>query len=195
MLAANRNFSPLRNYGAIVVFGLLLWLIPAPAGATVMHYADVARLVETSDKIVHAVIGEQEVRLKDGKPWTYTTVEVRRTFQGESKEALTIHQWGGSSGELTGSIPGDARLEEGREVVLFLRRNPEHSGYALTALSQAVFEVYDEGSLRLVRRDLQDLAFVVRQDDGVHLADHREPAHEWSAFVDVLEALVETAVE
>ncbi len=161
-----------------------------------MRYADIDRLVEISDVIVHATVTDRHSVLDDERrPWTQTTLEVHRTFYGPTKEELVFHQWGADEGPRRGRIAGDPRLDPDQEVILFLRRDTARDGLSLAALSQSVFYVHKRDEGRLVRRDLSDLRLVVPGKRGSASVHHDEPAHEWSIFTSVLISLVEEREE
>lgn len=178
-----------------------LTLLPLSAHATVMRYADVERLVEISDLIVHATVLDSQFTLDEaGQPWTYTTIGVHQTFMGEHQSELIIRQWGAHEGKRQGRITGDPDLVKDREIVVFLRRDEQIKDgpietFALTALSQALFEIHYESGRRIIQRDLKGLAFVVTDNKGTRTVHHSEPPHMWETFLDILGPLVEARVD
>lgn len=165
--------------------------IPTDATATMMRYADVDRLVDISDVIVHATVTDRQTVIDDERrPWTETTVDVHHSFRGPETDELVFHQWGADDGPRTGRIAGDPRLDVGQKAVLFLRRDTARDGLSLAALAQSVFYVERQDERRLVRRDLSDLALVAPGDEDTAVVRYDEPPHEWSIFVAVLESLI-----
>lgn len=142
-------------------------LFASTASATVMTYADLDRLVEISDVIVHGTVTEQHSYLDDEQERvvTDTTLEVERNFYGASSEEVTFQQWGGEYDGEIHRIPGDAQFQEGEEVVLFL-----HEGdgvLAPAALGQSKFQVRefgDEG--KVASRDFSDIELLIERPDG-----------------------------
>lgn len=186
MLTTRHTLAPV----AAMAMAVAVLVAPLDAQATMMHYADVDRLVEISDVIVHATVSERQTVVDDEqRPWTETTVEVHHSFRGPEVDELVFHQWGADEGPRTGRIAGDPRLDAEDEVVLFLRRDTARDGLSLSALAQAVFYVDEGDERRVVRRDLSELALVVPGDEHSGTVRHREPPHEWSIFVAVLESL------
>jgi hypothetical protein len=183
-------------YLAVVLFGL--WTLPS--SATVMRFADLARLVEISDMIVQGkVVDARTYRSgSDGQVVTDTTVEVSRSFYGKSERRVTFQQWGGAFEGSHRVIPGDASFEQGEEVVVFLHNgggdgyDPEKSGgLYLSALGQAKFRVVRDDEDVRVERDLEDMVFM---EDGAGVPGtmviRPSEAIELPSFVAELESLV-----
>lgn len=143
-----------------------LSLAPNSASATVVEYASPAELVDLSDVVVRADVVDREsfVDQKQGRILTHTTLAVRERLLGDVDAELTIEQWGGTVGERTSTVPGDAQFEVGEEVVVFLRRDPSREDVLfLTALAQSKYTVDRSDGPALVARDLSDLV-VLRAD-------------------------------
>lgn len=191
---------PLNSVLVCILGFVATCLAAGNANATVMRYADLERLVEISDVIVHATVEDRRTHIDDDHGlWTETTVTVHHTYWGESTQMLVFHQWGGRRGARIDTIAGDPQLEVDQEVVLFLRRddgrNAAHSDLALAALSQAVFTVEEIDGHRMVRRKLADLSFLVAGSEGSGITEHSDPAHDWAAFKEILEGYINAARE
>lgn len=151
---------------AILLAVALIWT--SNAAATVMRYADMARLIEISDVIVHGTIAEQNTFFdKDrGHIVTNTTLNIKHAFLGDVTHSVRFQQWGGTFEDKTAYIPGDAHFEKDEEVILFLRRGFDGDNKLyLSALSQAKYKVHrnDDGKT-IISRDLSDLSFVFPED-------------------------------
>ncbi len=174
-----------------VLMGALLWT--ANASATVMRYADMSRLIEISDVIVHGKIVEQKSFFDQerGHILTNTTVEVKHAFFGEVSQTVRFQQWGGTYEDKISYIPGDARFEPGEEVVLFLRYgHPGDDRLYLSALSQAKYTVHrNQSGDALISRDLSDLSFVLPSDPTPVSGINERPTSEQS-FYATLQSLV-----
>ena len=174
---------------AMAVFSVAL--APTSAQATVVRHADIDRLVEISHLIVHGVIQDSSVEVDREARWLLTSVEVQEVFAGERSatnlDELRIRQWAGQNGSSRGRIAGDPKLVAGDEVVLFLRRDPDRQGWALAALSQAVFYIDGQGPRRRVRRHLEGLHLLQGDGAAPSATSHEEPDHHWSVFLGVLE--------
>lgn len=178
---------------AVTVCLLGSLLLPSSADATVMRYADLARLVETSHIVVKGTVQDLNTRTEsDGTMWTEIHVDVAQVYMGEVGGELVFEQWGGEDRGRQARIPGDARLERGQEVVLFLIRDENSPRIALTALSQSVYEIRrDASGNRLVYRDLGDLSFLMPTEEGSRIVHHRDPPHDWYAFESILQEIIE----
>lgn len=189
-----RLFSaPLPALTALIA----LLILPLSADATVMRYADLDRLVETSDIVVHATIVETTTRPdEDDVLWTHITAEVHENFMGlvaQNKDTKTVlfEQWGGEFEDRRALIPGDARLSAGQEVILFLSLHEESQKLTLTALSQAVFEIHEDANgTRRAQRDVDELSFFIPGKTDRPIAHHHEPPHDLAQFKDILRAII-----
>ncbi|PIW01770.1 MAG: hypothetical protein COW42_03875 [Deltaproteobacteria bacterium CG17_big_fil_post_rev_8_21_14_2_50_63_7] len=139
-------------------------LLATSASATTARELSMAELVEASDLVVVAeVLSLNSYRAEDGIIYTDTTVQIDEVLVGEvATKQVVIRQWGGTVGEATLVIPGDAHLHKGEQVVLFLAdREPQNGVLFLTGLSQSKYEVVGsttDGDTMLVQ-NLEGLVF------------------------------------
>lgn len=159
---ARRELSRMTLVLTALALAFGLSLLARPAQATVMRYADLARLVEISDIIVQGTVAEQSTYFDkaQGRVVTDTTFAVQRAFSGKVKERVTIQQWGGTYEGVTHMIAGDARFEKGEEVVVFLHRGAD-GVVALSALGQSKYSVVKTSTGKLVSRDFGDISILV----------------------------------
>lgn len=183
-------FALLRRLIAFVLAVVLFF--PQPAGATIMVYASVEELAESSDAIVHArVIGLSTEEDDDGLLWTAVQLAVQRTYLGEEAKERVIYQVGGEKDGRQVRIPGDAYFWVGQEAVLFLLEDEESGRLSLNGLAQGLFELRDRGpDGRQAERDLRGLSFYVRTSSGAQILRHVDPPQEWTIFEQVLERLI-----
>ncbi len=167
-------------------------LVGAAASATVMLYADLARLVELSDTIVQGRVVDQHTFLdpKTRQVTTETTVEVDHVFFGEPVETVTISQWGGEYDDKLSRIPGDALFDPYEEAVLFLVEGKDQwAGRSyLTALGQSKYTMLRSNGEISVFRNLGDLAFMDVATNEIE--PRRSEIYEYRTFVAELEALI-----
>lgn len=201
MLQLHRHVR-LCSLHAVLAWALFLLtsLVATSAGATVMRYADIERLVELSDAVVHATVEARRTHIGDDRSlWTETTVIVHHTFMGAPQQTLVFYQWGGRRANRTDTIPGDPELEVGQELILFLRRDDQRRSapgeLTLAALAQSVFTVEVVAGDRLIRRNLSELSFLVTEAKGTQITKHSDPAHHWTAFIEILEGHIEARQE
>ena len=120
---------------------LLLWATPAQA-TTAIAVSD-AQQALLSDVVVIAVVGEHQYQINTrfNMIETQTKLHLEEVLYGtlppQLKQAgvVQLTQAGGSIGDRTLFIPGDARLKQGERCVFFL--NEETGNWYLTALQQS----------------------------------------------------------
>lgn len=178
----------------VAVLGLLIsvGLLVSSASATIMKHADLPRLVEISDVIVHGKVAEQDTYFDEDQQRVVTdvTISVKRNYHGAEGDSVTFQQWGGELNGTLHKIPGDASFENGEEVVVFLHRG-DGGVTALSALGQSKFQVLRNGGRTMVLRNLSEMSFLLDKSDGsteiTHMPDEK---HGLESFSAELEALV-----
>ncbi len=163
-----------------IVAGLFVLLAAPAAQATSALYVTDVEQAKLSTAVVVATVGQSrfEMSKQYETPITLTEVSVDEVLHGTAPKAVTIEQMGGTVGKISTYIPGDARLEQGTKVVLFLR-NVE-GGWYLTALEQSQYVVVN-GELR---RTLTSGIFI-RNPEG-HLVEFKEPSDAPAKTIDTL---------
>ncbi|MBW1879870.1 MAG: hypothetical protein JRJ84_16025, partial [Deltaproteobacteria bacterium] len=104
-----------------------------------------------------------------GRPNTFTRVDVEQVQHGTATAALIIRQLGGTLGETHTGISGDATLEKGERIVLFVKEGVERGDegfWFLTALGQSAYHVLGEGPDAPVRRNTDGMDLLVRASSG-----------------------------
>lgn len=139
---------------------LALVAAPGAAEATVAVELPRPQLIADADLVVRVTV------LDHRSAWdadntairTWTRLRVAEYLKGSGPSELTVRQIGGEADGLAQYVPGDPRLREGAELVVFLRRG-EGVNF-LTAMAQSVFYV-ERGAdgAAYVRRDLTGLTF------------------------------------
>lgn len=151
---------------ALVAIALAAMVHAFGAGATVVVPLSRAQLVERSDFVVRASVVSQHSEWSPDRSQivTLTRLRVATYYKGSGPQELTVRQFGGTVDGITSRVPGDGRLSQGQDVVLFLRRG--EGVVFLTALAQAVYHVvHTPGEQPTVRRDLHELTFA-RLENG-----------------------------
>lgn len=142
--------------------GLALTLFTAaPADATVVVHVDRPQLVDMSDLVVRATVGNLASRWNEGHTQilTLTRLSVTQYLKGAGPAELVLRQFGGEVDGLVSRISGEAYLQPGQDVVLCLRRGD--GVVYLTAMAQSVWFVSAQpaAALPTVQRDLSGLTF------------------------------------
>ncbi len=141
---------------------LLLLFASSPAWATVSTRLTVAQLTAEASLVVHADVVDRYVvpaRGPRGEIYTRTILSVHRYLEGDGPTTLVVQQLGGHLGDLSMRVTGNARLEEGDEVVAFLDVDPARQLTFVVGLAQGVYHVRRGTGGPTVSRDLGGLAF------------------------------------
>lgn len=153
---------------ALAATALMIAVVGAPVegGATVMVKLSPEAHVAQSDVIARVVAGPSAARWNEdnSRPLTLTRLLVREYLKGAGPTELTLRQFGGTLDGMTMVVPGDGRLVEGREYLLFLRRGD--GVVYLTAMGQSVYEVRPTSNGVMVQRDLSDVEFAAPDARG-----------------------------
>ncbi len=147
--------------------------------ATVVVALSRAELTQRSARVVRATVGAQRSMWNEDHSQiiTLTTLQVRETWRGAPATSLTLRQFGGEEDGIASTIPGDAHLSPGQDVVLFLRER--NGAVFLTSLAQSAYLVDSSHGTPTVARDLSELSFATRDANQVlQLAEAASDANE-----------------
>ena len=192
-----RHRPRLRSRGwiafLVVLSGLLL--VASSAIATVVRHFELHELVEISDVVAVGRVVDQTMQPDDDHPnrvITLSTLEVEAALKGEVPKQITIRQWGGEVGERITVIPGDAELERGEEVLVFLDRDRRGLPlYYFTAMKQSKWTIeYDSDGNRVARRNLDGLGVLVESENGATIEHLEELSLSLEALIDEIEMIV-----
>lgn len=114
-----------------------------PAGAALMEPATIEDLAQRADLVLHGIVRSRACQ-RDDRIGLITRVEldVRDAWKGDpGGHPFWIVLAGGTLGEETLTVPGQAEYQPGEEVVVFLRRNVRGEGVTV-GLAQGKFEVH-----------------------------------------------------
>jgi hypothetical protein len=160
-----------RSHGAVAAAAVAFALsVSSPVHATVAVALSRTELVDRSDLVVLANVVGQQSQWNDSHTQivTLTHLRVASYMKGTGEQDLVLRQFGGTVGDQTLVVPGDAHLAVGDQAVLFLRRGD--GVVFLTAMAQAAYEVQAppttgpvSGGATVARRDLHELTLAVRQ--------------------------------
>lgn len=148
---------------------LALALLSAPAWATIVQALDLEQLSKKADVVVHGQVLDQSTawNATRSRIYTVTRVTVTDPMKGPHKKGavIQIRQLGGTVGDITQSIVGNAKLAVGEEVVLFLNHDPKKQRHYIVGMAQGKYAVQRAGKAAIVRNDLTGLA-LADLDDG-----------------------------
>ena len=134
-------------------------LSPVSGQATVALHLSNAQQAQKSDLVVIVKVVRQRTFALSGSAHTDTTVRVLEVVKGaaEKGQLIDIRQLGGTLGDTTTVVPGDAHFEVGEQCVLFLAdREPDSGVLFLTAMAQSKFDIVGSAADgdRILVRDL-----------------------------------------
>ena len=124
-------------------------LTATPAGATTLRRMDLAELVATADRIVHArvVVNRTYWDATHTRIFTDTDFEVLDEAKGSGPKSLTITQLGGRVPPIDMLVEGTPTFSVGEEVVLFTELHS--NGLRLvTGLGQGVMRIHQDRDTR-----------------------------------------------
>jgi hypothetical protein len=157
----------------------LLLLSTSVAHATVVVQLSLSDQARRADYIVRARVGDHHsAYVPDrGAILTWTTLRVTESIKGQAPATLTLRQMGGTADGQTMLVPGDAHLNAGDDVILFLRRNGDD--VVLVSLGQSAYIVHGTSA----HRELEELTFAVWDQGQMKLV---EPPADRSVALDTL---------
>jgi hypothetical protein len=126
---------------------ILLLLAPLAALATSQLAHTVPQRAMASDRVVVAQVVERRTVVDPADPRrikTHTQLNVKENLRGTGPSQVNLIQLGGTSGDTTIVIPGDATFTIGEEAVLFLH---------CPATDRCYLVAMGEGKLPIVDRD------------------------------------------
>ncbi len=132
-----------RRWAAVVGFCAAM-TASAAAEATVAVPLSQAEQVGLSDMVVRATVLSHTYGWNADRSHivTLTRLRVTESYKGPAVPGaeLVLRQFGGEAEGLVERVPGDPRLADGEDVVVFLRNGP---GVAfLTAMAQSVYHLH-----------------------------------------------------
>lgn len=123
------------------------------AQATILADWELGELVRRADRVVIGTVVSQ--RTVDAPPGSITalmtesTVRVEETLRGASAKTLVVSQLGGARSGRRTWIEGDARLVEGKRMLLFTSAHPDGRRYLVGMALGAFFVDGDSLSQRI----------------------------------------------
>lgn len=194
MRSALPRWLPLA--GALACAPLFVPLSPGDAEATVMQPMRLDQMVKAADVIIRGEVLRQASSYGDqGRIYTVTEIKVLESLKGGDAPAivLKVRQLGGTVDGISQHIAGNARLLEGEEVALFLRRDAEKQLHYVVGMAQGKYAIDRSGPEPLVARDTHGLSFKAPTPEGVQaLAVKPQPAKPaaltWAQLRDQIQA-------
>jgi hypothetical protein len=123
----------------------------------------VDQLTDRATLVVRATVLSSKAEHAPGPAgiYTFTRLQVAEALKGSAPAQLTLKQAGGTVGEKSVELPGDARLALGEQVLLFLVCRPAQPDCGLVGLAQGKYHLEAGADGKLVAtREFKDTAFV-----------------------------------
>ncbi len=127
---------------AFIATAVLITATAPFVDATTLRKMDLADLVGTSERVVHARVVDQRSYWDEGlmQIFTDTTFDVIEQAKGEGPREITITLMGGRVGIIDTVVPGTPSFAIGEEAVLFTESRPDGRKH-LVGLSQGAMRV------------------------------------------------------
>lgn len=174
-----------RSWVAVAV----LLLLSANARATVVVDLPLEEMARQAPLVVQGFVEARTSSWSDDGERIITRTQIRVTgnLKGASGSYITLRQTGGEVDGLIAHIPGDARLQVGEEVVLFLEPLARHRDeFVLAGMAASKFRIRRDDTGIIAERSFDDLSFAHPDGQG----GYRLGAPQGPAVLP-LEALVE----
>lgn len=135
-----------------------LVMCAAVASATTVRSLSLEELTAQADLIVQARVVSQHSFKEGPRGWIYTAsqIEVVDSFKGKAApgDLLLVRQLGGQVEQEVMTLEGNAQLNQGEEVILFLDRDEqEPQRHYVVGLAQGKYSVDRSGAQPVVRRN------------------------------------------
>ncbi len=154
----------------LLLLVLLVWLAPEAAATTVRSFS-LRQLFREADRVVVGEVTGKRSFWNDAHDTIYTeyTVAVERTEKGTQVDTVTVRLMGGTVGETSLTIAGNAVLAKGERVLLVLR---DQGGYhTLVGMSQGKWHVRRANGIDAVHRGPASATEGLVQPEGKPLSD------------------------
>ena len=146
----------------LTIFMLLgVMLSCSLASATIVRSMSLKEMTQTANVIVRATVSNQTARWNtDGtRIYTVTQLQVAEVLKGPVAigEAIRVRQIGGSVGEITQMVSGNARFTPGEEVLVFLDRDEKRSLHYVIGMAQGKYSINRTTSPATVQRNMHGM--------------------------------------
>ena len=128
---------------SLVFIGCCLWSMTV--NATTIRSLTIAQRVAKADRVAIALVESIEYVKSPTQHRIYTLTKLRvlEPLKGQITKDLnlTVRQIGGTIGDWTQHVPGDATFVAGKEVLVFLRHDPKDDLHFLVGMGQGKIDV------------------------------------------------------
>jgi hypothetical protein len=153
-----------RTLFTILLSGLLL--SASLASATIVRSMSLDEMTRTADVVIRATVENRASNWNDERTriYTITTLRVAHTLKGPVSvgEQIRIRQIGGSVGEITQMVSGNARFTHGEEVLVFLDRDAVQGLHYVIGMAQGKYTVNRRTTPPTVERNVHGMTIMPR---------------------------------
>ena len=150
-------------------FALALVFLALPVAATVVKSLTLEEITREADLVVQAVVERQTVTWDEKRQriHTFTEIRVSEAIKGSAKadDRVVIRQIGGEIGGEALLVSGNATLQPGEEVLLFLDADERLPLHYVVGMAQGKYSVTRGEAGALVSRDTHGLTYLDKEGD------------------------------
>ena len=164
-----------------LIYALFVVLVPSLASATIVRSLTVEQMAQGADAVILGTVSKQTSGWNEGKTriYTVTSISVTQSWKGSHTvgSVIDIRQIGGTVGQLTQTVVGNAKFTVGEDVVVFLERSPTEDMYFVMGMAQGRMGVVPGPNGPVVKRpSLHGIELVSPPTGQVRLANPHAPA-------------------
>lgn len=158
--------TPMRI--AIPLVGLLM--VAVPARATVLLDWTLEERVARADRVVVGTVISQRAVTEGELILTENTIRVERALYGKPGATLVISTLGGTIGEATMDVPGEAVLHTGERIVAIVKRNAKGRNH-LVSMGMGAFTLRGEIARQTIEVPLLRGDGTMAEPPGLQITD------------------------
>jgi hypothetical protein len=140
---------------------VVLLTLPSVLGATTAVKLDVATLIDKSDLVAIANVGDSQAKWDAGNKgiWTHYDISVSETLKGDHKPERQFVTRGGVVGNRGQHVAGSGSFTKGDEYVFFLWKDDD-GRYQLTGMVQGAFAITEQNGVKRAKNSFTGLTLV-----------------------------------
>ena len=142
-------------------------LMASVASATIVRSMSLAEMTRTADVVVRATVQGSSANWDENRTriYTVTQLQVSHVLKGpvQNGEEIRVRQIGGSVGEITQRVAGNAHFDAGEEVLVFLDRDAARGLHYVIGMAQGKYTVNRRTNPPTVERNVHGMTIVPRR--------------------------------
>ena len=149
-----------------ILLTMALLLIASMSGATIVRSMSLAEMTRTADVVVRATVQGRSANWNESRTriYTVTRLEVGHVLKGpvQAGEEIRVRQIGGSVGEITQRVAGNAHFTAGEEVLVFLDQDAKLGLHYVIGMAQGKYTINRNTIPPTVERNIHGMTIVPR---------------------------------